>query len=66
MKFRELLEASTAEFRVGLGKLKQLYGNDEVPTEKTLISDAKIVIKNGKIKNSEEFIKYVLKNIKFK
>lgn len=62
MKFRELIEARdksvSTEFRIALGKLKGMYGDDETPSIKDLEKDAEMVAKKAKIEDIEGFVKY--------
>lgn len=52
----------SAEFRIALGKLKGIYGNDEVPTSKVFNKDADMIIKKYNLDVS--FKEYAKKNIK--
>jgi galactitol-specific phosphotransferase system IIB component len=52
----------SAEFRIALGKLKGIYGNDEVPTSKVLEKDIEMIIKKYNLDVS--FKEYAKKNIK--
>ena len=52
----------SAEFRIALGKLKGIYGNDEVPTSKVLEKDIEMIIKKYSLDDS--FKEYAKKNIK--
>jgi len=62
MKFRELIEARdksvSSEFRIALGKLKGIYGDDETPSIKDLEKDAEMVAKKAKIQDVKGFVKY--------
>ena len=52
----------SAEFRIALGKLKGIYGNDEVPTSKVLDKDIDMIVKKYSLDSS--FKEYAKKNIK--
>lgn len=52
----------SAEFRIALGKLKGIYGNDEVPNSKVFNKDADMIIKKYNLDVS--FKEYAKKNIK--
>jgi hypothetical protein len=64
--FKDLyLESAVApEFKRGLYNLKGVYGNDEVPSQKTLVDDAKRTAEYFKIKDVDGFVKYCQDNIK--
>ena len=52
----------SAEFRIALGKLKGIYGNDEVPTSKVLDKDIDMIVKKYSLDSS--FKEYAKKNVK--
>lgn len=52
----------SAEFRIALGKLKGIYGNDEVPNSKVFNKDTDMIIKKYNLDVS--FKEYAKKNIK--
>lgn len=54
----------SAEFRIGIGNLKRLYG-DTTPSKEDLVKDAGELAKKDKL-DKKEFVKYVLTQISSK
>lgn len=54
-------KAVSTEFRIALGKLKGIYGNDEIPTTKVFDKDVDMIIKKYSLDSS--FKEYAKNNI---
>jgi len=65
-KQAELNEAASTQFKIVVGRLKGIYGNDEVPTHDQLVKDATLAAGIYKISDVKGFVKFVETQIKTK
>lgn len=63
---QQLMESASMDFKMGAGRLKRIYGDDEIPSKDQLEKDATLAAKIYKISDVAGFVKYVETQIKVK